>query len=65
MKKKMLEPNSIYKMQSKKDSELSIEEDQTLISKEVKIIGLYDPAENGLDIDMWSKSNGRSNFKYI
>ena len=55
---KNLEPNSIYKMQSKKDSELSIEEDQTLISKEFKIIGLYDPAENGLDIDMWSKSNG-------
>ena len=55
---KNLEPNSIYKMQSKKDSELSIEEDQTLISKEVKIIGLYDPAENGLDINMWSKSNG-------
>ena len=55
---KNLEPNSIYKMQSKKDSELSIEEDQTLISKEVKIIGLYDPAENGLSINMWSKSNG-------
>ena len=50
--------NSIYKMQSKKDGELNIEEDQTLISKEIKIIGLYDPAENGLNINMWSKSNG-------
>ena len=45
-------------MQSQKDDELNIEEDQTLISKEIKIVGLYDPAENGLDINMWSKSNG-------
>jgi hypothetical protein len=50
--------NSIYKMQSQKDGELNIEEDQTLISNKIKIVGLYDPAENGLDIDMWSKSNG-------
>ena len=50
--------NSIYKMQSQKDDKKNIEEDQTLISKEIKIVGLYDPAENGLDINMWSKSNG-------
>jgi hypothetical protein len=50
--------NSIYKMQSQKDNKLNIEEDQTLVSKKIKIVGLYDPAENGLDINMWSKSNG-------
>ena len=50
--------NSIYKMQSQKDSEPNIEEDQTLVSNKVKIVGLYYPAENGLDINMWSKSNG-------
>jgi hypothetical protein len=50
--------NSIYKMQSQKNDELNIEEDQTLASEKIKIIGLYDPAENGLDINMWSKSNG-------
>jgi hypothetical protein len=50
--------NSIYKMQSEKDNELNIEEDQTLVSNKIKIVGLYDPAENGLDINMWSKSNG-------
>ena len=55
--KKILE-NSIYKMQSRKDSELNIEEDLTLTSKEREIVGLYDPAENGLDINMWSNSNG-------
>ncbi|MDA8918320.1 hypothetical protein N9I08_01090 [Candidatus Pelagibacter sp.] len=50
--------NSIYKMQSQKDDELNIEEDQALASNKIKIVGLYDPAENGLDINMWSKSNG-------
>ena len=50
--------NSIYKMQSKKNDELNIEEDQTLTSNKIKIVGLYDPAENGLDINMWSNSNG-------
>ena len=50
--------NSIYKMQTQKDDELNIEEDQTLTSNEIKIVGLYDPAENGLDINMWSNSNG-------
>ena len=50
--------NSIYKMQSQKDVGSNIEEDQTLVSNKIKIIGLYDPAENGLDINMWSKSNG-------
>ena len=50
--------NSIYKMQTQKDNELNIEEDETLTSNKIKIVGLYDPAENGLDINMWSKSNG-------
>ena len=50
--------NSIYKMQSQKDGETNIEENQTLASNKIKIVGLYDPAENGLDINMWSKSNG-------
>ena len=55
---KNITENSIYKMQSQKDDELNIEEDQVLASNKIKIVGLYDPAENGLDINMWSKSNG-------
>jgi hypothetical protein len=57
-KKKDVTQNSIYKMQSQKDNQLNIEEDQNLILDNIKIVGLYDPAENGLDINMWSKSNG-------
>ena len=56
--KKIISKNSIYEMQSQKEERPNIEEDQTLISNEIKIVGLYDPAENGLDINMWSNSNG-------
>jgi len=56
--KKDVTQNSIYKMQSQKDINSNIEEDQTLTVSQIKIVGLYDPAENGLNINMWSKSNG-------
>jgi hypothetical protein len=57
-KKKISTQNSIYEMQSQKDNQQNIEEDQTLLSTEIEIVGLYDPAENGLDINMWSNSEG-------
>jgi hypothetical protein len=57
--------NSVYDMQSQKLNKLNIEEDQTLISKEIEIVGLYDPAENGLDINMWSNSNGDQIFNIL
>tara|TARA_Y100001980_G_C14542772_1_gene321245 strand:+ start:49 stop:1821 length:1773 start_codon:yes stop_codon:yes gene_type:complete len=48
---------SIYKMQllKKKDT---IEQDQSLESKNINILGLYDPEDNGLDIDIWNNSDG-------
>lgn len=49
--------NSIYKMQSK-EIKNQIDFDQNLSSGEIKIFGLYDPEENGLDINMWSNSDG-------
>ncbi len=55
---KEIPQNSIYKMQSENEGKSNIEETETLASKEIKLIGLYDPEENGLDINMWSKSNG-------
>jgi hypothetical protein len=65
IKEENTKQNSIYKMQSQKNNELNIEEDQELLSKEIKIVGLYDPAENGLDINMWSKSNGDQILKIL
>ena len=49
---------SIYEMQSQKLNKLTIEQDEALLSKEIEIVGLYDPAENGLTINMWNNSNG-------
>jgi hypothetical protein len=57
--------NSIYEMQSQKSDSLGIEQDQTLTSKEIKIVGLYDPAENGLTIDMWGNSDGDKILKLV
>ena len=49
--------SSIYKMQSKKQVE-TIKLEQNLNSNEVKLLGLYDPEEYGLDINMWINSDG-------
>jgi hypothetical protein len=50
--------NTIYEMQSLKKDQSNIQLETTLTSKEIEIAGLYDPAENGLDINMWSNSDG-------
>ena len=56
--KKTVTGNSVYEMQSENNNSLSIVQDETLASKETEIIGLYDPAKNGLDINMWKNSDG-------
>ena len=48
---------SIYKKESS-DETLSIFQDTSLNSKMTKIIGLYDPNDFDLDINMWSNSDG-------
>ena len=48
---------SIYKKESS-DETLSIFQDTSLNSKMTKIIGLYDPNNYDLDINMWSNSDG-------
>ena len=49
--------SNIYNMQADKKKS-SIKLDQELASKEIKIVGLYDPADYGLSMDMWSNSDG-------
>ena len=49
--------SSIYKMQTQKEAN-EIQLDSILDSKGVRIIGLYDPEDYGLDINMWSYSDG-------
>ena len=56
----VIEKNSvsdIYNMQSgKKNSSIELEE--TLKTKKIKIYGLYDPEDYDLDINLWKNSNG-------
>tara|TARA_B100000902_G_scaffold379680_1_gene414235 strand:- start:468 stop:2231 length:1764 start_codon:yes stop_codon:yes gene_type:complete len=56
-KNKEMSEDNIYKIQSDKNVD-SIKLDQALISKEIKIVGLYDPEDHGLSIDMWLNSDG-------
>ena len=48
---------SIYEMQSQNKNN-TISFDENLASQEIKIIGLYDPEDFGLDIHMWANSDG-------
>ena len=49
--------SSVYNMQSQKEASI-ISLEEKLEPNQVKIIGLYDPGDYGLDINMWSNSNG-------
>ena len=56
-----LESDSIYKIQQEreKDVEQLIKEEKTLLSKKISVVGIYDPDENGLSLDMWQNANGK------
>ncbi len=49
--------SNVYNMQSKNGDSI-IELDQNIDSEQIKIIGLYDPEDYGLDINMWSNTDG-------
>ena len=49
--------SEIYKMQSQKQTDI-IKLEKKVGEENVKIIGLYDPEDFELDINMWSNSDG-------
>ena len=49
--------SDIYKMQPATNSS-NIEFEQNLNSNDIKIVGLYDPEDFALDINMWTNSDG-------
>jgi len=57
--------NEIYEMQSYENGLESIVEDQNLSSKKNNIIGIYDPEDNDLSIEMWVNSDGTNILKII
>ena len=56
--KKKKNENSIYKTHSNKKIIDTITEEKAITSKEISIIGIYDPSDNDLSINMWSYSDG-------
>jgi hypothetical protein len=54
---KQIEQSSIYDLQSQKEID-TVQVDSSLGSRDIKIIGLYDPEDYDLKMDMWSNSNG-------
>jgi hypothetical protein len=54
---------SIFELQSEKELE-KVQVSSDLNSQEIKIIGLYDPEDYDLKIDLWSSSNG-DQLKYL
>ena len=54
---------SIFELQSEKETEV-VQVSSDLNSQEIKIIGLYDPEDYDLKIDLWSNSNG-DQLKYL
>jgi hypothetical protein len=57
--------NSNYEINTQKNINQEIEQDETLLSQNLKIVGIYDPAVNGLMLDMWSNSNGDQIFNIL
>ena len=52
------ESESIFKIKPKLNNEFEILKDEYLQSNIIVVSGIYDPQKNGLNIDMWSNSNG-------
>ena len=55
--KEEITQSSIYDLQSQRETD-TVQLDSSLDSQEIKIIGLYDPEDYDLKIDLWSNSNG-------
>ena len=55
--------NSIFDLQSEKEVE-QVQVSSSLDSQEIKIVGLYDPEDYDLKIDLWSNSDG-DQLKYL
>ena len=50
--------SSVFKTDSNKNFEIKVDEEKNLLSKDIDIVGIYDPVENNLSMDMWINSNG-------
>ena len=49
---------SIFQIKSQEDNKIQVDEEKNLFSKNINIVGIYDPSDNDLTMDMWTNSNG-------
>ena len=57
-------PSTIFNIQNEK-KEIAVDEEENLLSKNINIVGIYDPSDNNLSIDMWENSNGSELLKVV
>ena len=50
--------NSIFQTQKEKKNDIVVNEEKNLFLKKANIVGIYDPSDNNLSMDMWKNSNG-------
>ena len=55
---------SLLSIQSDKKT-IEINEDENILSKKVNIVGIYDPSDNNLSMQMWVNSNGKKILEVI
>ena len=58
IKNENLLPSTIFNIQNKIKKEVSVDEEENFLLKNINIAGIYDPSDNDLSIDMWEDSNG-------
>ena len=49
---------SIFQIKSQEDNKIQVDEEKNLFCKNINIVGIYDPSDNDLTMDMWTNSNG-------
>ena len=58
-------PSTIFNIQNKIKKEISVDEEENLLLKNINIAGIYDPSDNDLSIDMWVNSDGSKILEII
>ena len=56
---------SIFQIDLPKDNKIQVDEEKNLFSKNINIVGIYDPSDYDLSMYMWSYSNGAKILEII
>ena len=51
-------PSSVFTIESQDTTDSLIKEEENLLSRDLDIVGIYDPSDNDLSINMWKNTNG-------